>query len=70
VMFYEFLTGQRPFQADRLEVLLKMHMVNDPPPIAGPISRYEGLIARMMAKAPQNRPTAAQVVQMLNDLEK
>ncbi len=68
VIFHEMLTGRRPFMADRLEALLQMHMVRDPPPLEGPVAIYETLILKMMAKAPQLRPTAAQVVTYLNQI--
>jgi serine/threonine protein kinase len=68
VMFYELLTGQRPFTADRLEALLKMHMVNDPPPMIGPARSFEHIIAQMMAKSPTNRPTALQVAMEIDEV--
>ncbi|HVC01790.1 MAG TPA: serine/threonine-protein kinase [Steroidobacteraceae bacterium] len=55
VVFYEMLTGQKPFRgATAMEVIYK-HKRAPVPPLAPPLARYEPIIARLLAKAPADR---------------
>jgi eukaryotic-like serine/threonine-protein kinase len=55
VMFYEMLIGRKPFTgATAMEVIYK-HKRADLPEIAPQFSRYQGLVKRLLAKAPSDR---------------
>ena len=55
VMFYEMLTGQKPYTgATAMEVIYK-HKRADLPEIAPLFADYEGLLRRLLAKAPADR---------------
>ena len=60
VVLYEMLTGNKPYQAnDSFAVALKH--VNDPlPTLPPPLSRFQTLIDRMMAKKPEERFDSAE----------
>ncbi len=55
VIFYEMLTGVRPFAADRVEVLLAQHLFSAPPPLAPPHGSMQELLDHMMHKDPALR---------------
>ncbi|MEW6277256.1 MAG: protein kinase [Candidatus Eremiobacterota bacterium] len=63
VMLYEFLCGATPFSADDPASILYMHVHEEPeaPRILNPDlhPELEGLILRLMAKDPSNRPPTA-----------
>ena len=55
VIFYEMLTGQKPFKgASAMEVIYK-HKRTDPPALAPRLSAYEPLLSRLLAKDPRDR---------------
>jgi tRNA A-37 threonylcarbamoyl transferase component Bud32 len=59
VMFYEMLTGQKPYTgATAMEVIYK-HKRADLPQIAPQFADYEGLLRRLLAKAPADRYQSA-----------
>ncbi len=60
VMFYEMLTGHRPFRGSSIVAILHSHR-NDPIPVLPePLSRFQRLIDGLLAKEPHDRfPTAA-----------
>lgn len=62
VIFYEMLTGQRPYTADRMEVLLAQHLFSPPPRLASQHSDMQDLLDRMMHKDPAERMGTAQAV--------
>lgn len=66
VMFYEMLTGAKPYQArDRL-TLLTMHRDQPIPRLPGALARYQDILDRLMAKKPEQRfATAAQLLEEL-----
>ncbi|GAB1824068.1 serine/threonine-protein kinase [Herbidospora sp. RD11066] len=66
VVFFECLTGQRPFQANNLAALAHQHQTAQPP-IEHIQPQLHGLIARGMAKHPQERPASAHA--FLQELE-
>jgi serine/threonine protein kinase len=62
VIFHEMLTGQRPYTADRMEVLLAQHLFSPPPRLAPQHSEMQDLLDRMMHKDPALRMGTAQAV--------
>jgi serine/threonine protein kinase len=62
VIFYEMLTGKRPYSADRMEVLLAQHLFSPPPRLADQHSDMQDLLDRMMHKDPAQRMGTAQAV--------
>jgi serine/threonine protein kinase len=63
VMFYEMLTGERPFRGTSVVAILHSHR-NDPIPQLPPeLARFQHLVDGMLAKNPAERfPTAAAVL--------
>ncbi|HUN24646.1 MAG TPA: protein kinase, partial [Anaerolineales bacterium] len=59
VMSYQVLSGVRPFEADTLVRLMKMHLMDTPPalslPDAGLAGRLNSVLQRGMAKEPAER---------------
>jgi hypothetical protein len=64
ILFYEALTGRRPFTADAAFTLLRMHLTEPPPPPTslrpGLSPELEGIILRLLAKTPERRHAAAE----------
>ena len=60
IIFYEMLTGQRPFRGNSVIAIIQSHR-NDPiPMLPEPLSQFQRLIDGLLAKHPQERfPTAA-----------
>ena len=70
VMAYELFTGQRPFVGKSAQELLVAHITKVPPPIADrrpdlppPLA---SLVMRCLAKAPDDRPNAPEIVDLLD----
>jgi serine/threonine protein kinase len=68
IIFYEMLTGQRPFRGNSVVAIIQSHR-NDPIPVLPePLSRFQRLIDGLLAKNPAERfPSAASA---LNELAK
>ncbi|WP_062349858.1 serine/threonine-protein kinase [Herbidospora yilanensis] len=66
VVFFECLTGQRPFQANNLAALAHQHQAA-PVPLEQIQPQLRGLIERGMSKHPQERPASAHA--FLQELE-
>ena len=66
VMFYEMLTGQRPFTGETLDLLLARHLTAPPPPLPPDLAALQPIFDRLLAKAPQDRYPSAQA--LLDDL--
>ncbi len=64
VVTYEMLSGARPFVGDTTQQLLVAVARDAPVPMEG--SPHWPLLERMLAKAPADRPTAADVVEALS----
>ena len=63
VIFYEMVTGKRPYVADRMEALLQLHIEAPPPRFESKFSEFQGLLDRTMHKDPTKRfPSASSVV--------
>jgi serine/threonine-protein kinase len=74
VVFYELVTGRKPFNADNTVEMFLKH-VNEKPPRPGKIvpdlpAKFEALILQLMEKEKDARPTdAAWVARMLGEIE-
>jgi len=62
VIFFEMLTGQRPYAADRVEVLLAHHLFSPPPQLTAQHGAMQDLLNQMMHKDPTLRMGSAQAV--------
>jgi serine/threonine-protein kinase len=73
VVLFEMLTGERPFVAGQMQALVTMHLEEPAPPVrrfAPHLSRrLARSLKRMLAKEPLRRPSAAELVEVLSDLE-
>ncbi len=68
IMLYELLAGNPPFSAPHPVALLRAHMEDAPEPIPGLPPALWDVIARMLAKAPADRPTAGVTERTLAEL--
>jgi serine/threonine-protein kinase len=74
VVFFELLSGKKPFYADTTVDMFLKH-VNEPPPRIGKLveglpTKLEALVLQLLAKDKEDRPLdAAWVVRMLNEIE-
>ncbi len=55
VMFYELMTGQKPYHASSLVGLMKMHALAPIPRLPKEIEAYQEVLDRMIAKHPDGR---------------
>jgi len=55
VVFYEMLTGEKPFKGDDAFSTALMHVNNEIPRLSGELERYQPLIYGMLAKKPDER---------------
>ena len=55
VVFFEMLTGQRPFQADNAQALMYQHVNAPIPRLPDILVRYQSVVDRMMAKKQADR---------------
>jgi serine/threonine protein kinase len=73
VTLFELLTGQLPYPRGSLQQTFRRHRCDPPADVrrlAGPLpSALTGLIDRLLAQKPEDRPKAASVVQQLVKLE-
>ena len=58
VVFFECLTGTRPFRATNIAALARQHQVT-PPPVEEVPPPLQGLVERGLAKDPADRPPTA-----------
>jgi serine/threonine-protein kinase PpkA len=59
VMFYQMLTGDKPYVGDNAEQILEQHCDPSVPQLPSRLSRYQPLLDRMMAKSLQDRISSA-----------
>ena len=59
VLFFEMLTGARPFNADRLVKLLDAHVNGEIPQLPETCSRYQNIVDKLLAKSPDDRYQSA-----------
>ncbi len=73
VIFYELLAGSPPFRSAALGEMMALHLFAPPRPLRDSLPQIppelESLVLRMLAKKPEERPTAAQVVTELSQLK-
>jgi serine/threonine protein kinase len=62
VIFFEMVTGRRPFVADSMESLLYKHLKAPSPQFESKFSEFQGLLDRTMHKDPDQRFPSAQAV--------
>jgi serine/threonine protein kinase len=62
VIFFEMLTGARPYAAEKLEALLGQHLFAPSPRLEARFAAYQELLDRMMAKEPSQRFASARAV--------
>ena len=55
VMFYEMLTGRKPYNGSTAMEVIYKHKRADLPELAPQFERYEPIIRRLLAKAPEDR---------------
>lgn len=55
VIFYELLTGEKPFDSASLVDLMKMHILAPVPVLPEALSRYQQLLEKLLAKCPDQR---------------
>jgi class 3 adenylate cyclase len=67
VMTFEMLTGQRPFRAESLDLLLARHLSAPTPRLPEQHSLLQPVVDRLMAKKPQERYPSAR--SLLDDIE-
>jgi len=64
VVFFELLTGQRPFSGDTPFAVLKKHCTEEPPPPSlvhpGVPPDLDAIALRLLAKRPEERPESAE----------
>ena len=59
IMFYEMLTGHRPFRGNSVIAIIQAHR-NDPIPLLAPeLSRFQRLLEGLLAKKPDDRFVSA-----------
>jgi serine/threonine-protein kinase len=72
IILYEMLSSDIPFDAETDAELLSKHMFSEPPPLQQKAPHVApqlcALVHRMLRKEPQDRPSAAEVVQELSHL--
>ena len=73
VIFYELLAGGPPFRSTALGEMMALHLFAPPRPLRDSLpqipAELEALVLRMLAKKPEDRPTAAQVAAQLAQLK-
>ncbi len=68
VMIFEWVTGERPFIAENQWALMRAHREDAPPRIIGAPAALQSLLGAVLAKSPQDRPSALEVSQQLRSL--
>lgn len=59
-IFYEMVTGKKPYTADSMEELLRLHMQAPPPRLEPKLAEFQGLLDCTMHKLPEQRFASAQ----------
>nr|CAA6828725.1 MAG: Serine/threonine protein kinase [uncultured Thiotrichaceae bacterium] len=62
ILFYEMLTGDKPFLGDNLGDVLTGHMFNQVPPLPDHLVVYQPLLSQLLIKSPEFRPESARLV--------
>ncbi|MBI4692931.1 MAG: serine/threonine protein kinase [Gammaproteobacteria bacterium] len=61
-LFFEMLTGAKPYQANSWNALVYMHANLPPPKLPDPLAAFQPIIDRTMAKAPEERFASAEAL--------
>ena len=70
IVFYEMLTGRKPFQGDSPIEAILAHLTTPVPSLPADLSAYQELLDRMIAKAPDSRyQTAGDMVAAIRKLQ-
>jgi tRNA A-37 threonylcarbamoyl transferase component Bud32 len=71
IILYEMLTGRKPFRGDSPIETILAHLTAPCPSLPAELSSYQGLLDRMVAKAPNARyATAGEMVTAIRQLRK
>lgn len=65
---YALLTGAPPFQGPSIADFRDRHLHADPPPLTESRPRLRALVAMMLRKTPEGRPSLDRVIQILDDI--
>ena len=69
IIFYEMLTGEKPFHADSLTGIALKHVNEEPPSLPDAVNHVDPIFKRLVAKAPAARyQNAAELVAVLETL--
>ncbi len=70
ILFYEFLTGEKPFSAQTPSALIYQHVHADIPRLQGELQHYQSILEKLLAKQPDDRyDSAAELIQVLERAE-
>ncbi len=70
VMFYEMLTGERPFKGKTFSGVILAHINNPIPRLPEELSRFQPLLDRMIAKDPEERiGSCREIIETLRSLK-
>lgn len=70
VLFYEMLTGEKPYMAKTASAMIEQHIHAEIPRLGGELARYQPLVDRMLAKEPDDRyQSAAELIRVLEQAE-
>ena len=70
IIFYELLTGKKPFMADTPLGVIYLHGNADIPRLPGGLNHFQALIDGLLAKQPEQRyQSAEQVLEALGGLQ-
>lgn len=67
VVFYELLTGEKPYRADTILAVALKHIQEPVPKLPGPLARFQFLLDKMMAKNKEERVQNGTELQRLID---
>lgn len=62
ILFYEMLTGEKPFQGESLSDILTGHMFNPAPPLPNHLAAYQPLLSQLLIKSSEHRLSSARLV--------
>lgn len=62
VLFYELLTGKKPFKADAPAAMIYQHIYAPPPRLSASLAPYQSFIDRCLAKQPAERYQSAKAL--------
>jgi WD40 repeat protein len=68
LIFYACFSGRPPFDASDTMSVMRGHVMEPPPPLAGVDARLARLVMRMLAKPRADRPSAEEVIAELDAL--